>query len=182
MHGVTVSDSQKAAFVNLLGRYIKKRNHKVIVVFDGGPHRYPATEKQKGITVWHSGEFQSADDLIITYVQEHHTKELLVVTLDREICKKVGEVKVQTVEPDFFYAKVRELCMSTKTVPTLAQLDVRKLSDEDDEAVDALMREAAGMKLPVKEEHVHVQSGLQQSRCVRASKKEKKYLKLVDKL
>lgn len=180
-HGLNVSDTQKSAFVNLLGRYIKKRNHKVLVFFDGGPHRYPAHEKQKGITVWHSGELQSADDLIISYVQEHRTKELLVVTLDREICKKVGESRAQTIDPDFFYQKVRDACESCKTEPSYADLNVRKLSDENDDEVDAIMAQAAGMKIPFKEE-VSTARDKQQSPRVRCSKKEKGYIKILEKL
>ena len=51
LHGPTVSDMQRGAFANLLGRYIKKRNHKITVVLDGGPYLYPTFEKQKGITI-----------------------------------------------------------------------------------------------------------------------------------
>ncbi len=181
LHGLNVSDMQKSAFVNLLGRYIKKRNHKVIVVFDGGPHRYPDKEKQKGVAVWHSGELQSADDLIIAYAQEHRTKELLVVTLDREICKKVGESRAETVDPFFFYAKIQEVCNPLRLAASSDVTGIYKLSEEENEEVDALMREAAGMKVPLKDEEESAVRK-QTSPSSRSSKKERAYLRAIDKL
>ncbi len=150
-HGVTVSDAQKSAFINLLGRYMKKRNHRILVVFDGGPHFWPLVEKQKGVAVWHSGERQSADDLIIAYAHEHKNKDIVAVTADGEIVKKVGQADVQVIDPSFFYEKVKEVCTSHSVKAPTHYTGIEKLSDEDDEMVDALMFEAAGMKIPCKD-------------------------------
>ena len=133
IHGPEISETQRSAFVNLLGRYIKKRQHKIVVFFDGGAFYYPSMEKQKGVTVWYSGQNQSADDLIITYAQEHHTKELLVVTLDGQLCAKVGESRVETVDPVFFYERIRLVCNPEKKVSSFESGMIEKLTEERDE-------------------------------------------------
>jgi len=178
MHGPEVSETQRSAFVNLLGRYLKKRHHKVVVAFDGGPDYYPSQEKQKGVMVWYSGLKQTADDLIISYVQEHRTKELLVVTLDRELCNKVGESRAETVDPVFFYHRVREICDPAKTETVADADEVCKLSDESDEELDTLMYEAAGMRMPIKDESE--KTGTKKGNEV--SKKERAYQRYLDKL
>ncbi len=181
LHGQDVSEVQRSAFVNLMGRYIKKRQHKVMVFFDGGPYYYPSAEKQKGVTVWYSGQNQSADDLIITYAQEHRNREMLVVTLDRELCNKVGESRVETVEPMFFYERVHAVCNPEKKSGPELHTDIFKLSEDSNEELDKIMYEAAGMRIPLKDER---ESGHQKQSASgeHASKKEKAYRRYVDKL
>ncbi len=181
IHGPEISETQRSAFVNLLGRYLKKRQHKVLVVFDGGPFYYPSMEKQKGVTVWYSGQNQSADDLIITYAQEHRTKELLVVTLDGQLCAKVGESRVETVDPVFFYERVRSVCDPEKRGPASESGAIEKLTEEHDEEVDLLMYEAAGMRVPLKEEQGEVSRKTGRA-ADQSSKKERAYRRYIDKL
>ena len=181
LHGQDVSEVQRSAFVNLMGRYIKKRQHKVMVFFDGGPYYYPSAEKQKGVTVWYSGQNQSADDLIITYAQEHRNREMLVVTLDRELCNKVGESRVETVEPLFFYERVHAVCSPEKKSISVSYTDIYKLSEDNDVEVDKIMYEAAGMRIPLKDEHENGQQK-QSASGEHASKKEKAYRRYIDKL
>lgn len=181
LHGPEVSEAQRSAFVNLMGRYTKKRHHKVMVVFDGGPYYYPSSEKQKGVVVWYSGQNQSADDLIVTYAQEHRNKELLVVTLDRELCSKVGESRAETIEPLFFYEKVQSVCRPEKKSPSETTGDVLKLSEEQDDEIDRLMYEAAGMRVPHKDEQGDLQRK-QSGSGEHSSKKERAYKRYIDKL
>jgi predicted RNA-binding protein with PIN domain len=180
IHGPLVTDVQRSAFVNLLGAYLKRRSHKLHVVFDGGPCINPLREKQKGVSVWYSGEHQSADDLIISYVHEHKNKEFLVVTLDREIRQKVGQCRAETMDPTLFYEKVYEICHPPSLVRAGSSQTICKLSDEEDHDLDELMHEAAAMKTPFKDEN---SSG---TRIVgsseRSSKKDKAYKKVIDKL
>lgn len=45
-----VTPTQRSAFINLLGRYSDRRNHKINVIFDGGQNVIqPKTEKQRGL-------------------------------------------------------------------------------------------------------------------------------------
>ena len=179
-YGVTVSDAHKSAFINLLGRYMKKRNHRILVVFDGGPHFWPLVEKQKGVAVWHSGERQSADDLIIAYAQEHKNKDIVAVTADGEIIKKVGQADVHVIDPHFFYEKVKEVCSPNISETPIHSTHVEKLSDEDDEIVDALMFEAAGMKIPCKDYEGQMEKHRSLKKNV--SKKDALYQRKINKL
>lgn len=181
VHGPEISETQRSAFVNLLGRYLKKRQHKVLVVFDGGPFYYPSMEKQKGVAVWYSGQNQSADDLIITYAQEHRTKELLVVTLDGQLCAKVGESRAETVDPVFFYERVRSVCDPAKKVSESEGGAIEKLTEENDEELDLVMYEAAGMRVPIKDEQNETMQR-KEGTADKGSKKERAYRRYIDKL
>src|SRR3989338_7567717 len=44
VHGSECNDAQRRAFVNFMGRYMKKRLHKLVIVFDAGPCTYPRSE------------------------------------------------------------------------------------------------------------------------------------------
>ena len=181
IHGPQVTESQRAAFVNLLGAYLKRRQHKVYIVFDGGPCLNPMKEKQKGVSVWYSGEYQSADDLIISYVREHKNKEFLVITLDREIRQKVGECRAETADAVFFYQKIQDLCHPKVVAHNNQYGNIQKLSDEHNPDLDSLMHEAASMKIPFKDEKENYLEKIGMS-SDRQSKKEKAHKRVIDKL
>jgi predicted RNA-binding protein with PIN domain len=184
IHGPNVSEMQRSACANLLGRYVKKRQHKVIMVFDAGPCIYPMQEKKHGITVIYSGSFQSADDTIVKFVQDNAQKEILVISADRELLQQVEQLKAHTLEPLVFYAKVREVCtVSDKTEAVQADGSVIKFTimydDENYADVDEIMYEAAYMKIPEKDNSDYTSSSIKKNDL---SKKEKLRKKAWDKL
>ena len=180
LHGVSVSEMQVRAFVNLLGFYLKKRNHKMKVILDGGQSSFLIKERQKGIDIWYSGYNRSADEVIIEYAFDHKNKDLVVVTQDREICQKMTEYGIEVIDPFIFYQRVKDVCQgSEKPKAVDYENQIKKISDEKDEAIDALMKEAAGMKIPFKHD---VEYKKQRIACDKLSKKEKSRQKALDKL
>jgi predicted RNA-binding protein with PIN domain len=147
-----ISETQRSAFVNLLGRYSAKRGHKVHVVYDAGPCVYPSKEKQRGITIHYSGEYQSADDLIMSFCEDHKGKEILVVTADREIISHVETYSAEVVDPKTFYDKVKEAFALSEKALKKKQGNIVKISKNENSDIDALMLEAAGMNVPSKDE------------------------------
>ena len=84
LHSGKISDMQRRAFINMLGKYGEKKNHRIVVVFDGGPDTWPTQQRDHGVTIIYSGIKKSADDLIKDLLnQKHHN--LLVITWDNEI-------------------------------------------------------------------------------------------------
>ncbi len=178
IYGIHVSESNIHAFVNVLGSYIKKRNHKIIVMLDGGLTSFIDKEKQKGIDLWYSGHKRSADEIIIEYVIKNAQKDILVVTEDREILQKIQMYKKNTIDPLAFYARVQEVCYATEK-SSASDVSIKKTADEENPDLDEVMLQAAHMKASCKEEHDSKEAQIKQNKL---SKKEKLRKKSLDKL
>ncbi|MCF7900132.1 NYN domain-containing protein [Candidatus Babeliales bacterium] len=176
-----ISEKQRTAFVNLMGRYSKKRGHKVIIVFDAGPCRYPLTEKDHGVTVIYSGEYQSADDIIMDFVQKHENKDILVVTEDREIIQAVERCHEDALDPRTFYEKVKNAFNVSDEVLKKELSGIIKLSDTENEDLDALMHYAASMNMQVKDDECYTVHD-RQKKGQEVKKSQRNRLKKVDKL
>jgi len=178
-----ITETERSAFVNLLGRYSNKRGHKVQIVFDRGPCRYPMKEKQHGVMVVFSGEFQSADDVIITFCKDHPNKDMVVVTADREIIQAVVSGNCEVVEPKVFYEKVKAVFQKSEQATARQRASVVKTSGDADSDIDAIMLEAAGMKVPEKDEgDEYLIPRHHQPKGQEVSKRERKKIKKIDKL
>lgn len=130
-----ISDEQRRAFINMLGRYAERKNHHIIVVFDGGPDVWPSQEKDHGILVNYSGIKQSADDLIKkALLQKPH---VLLVTSDNELkaAAKHGTMVMDSLE---FYTLVKKEFMAKEK--EVAKGVLQKTSKEENLLVDELMR------------------------------------------
>lgn len=178
-----ITETERTAFVNLLGRYSAKRGHKIQIVFDRGPCHYPMKEKHRGVTVVFSGELQTADDIIIAFCKEHPTKDLLVVTGDRAIISAVSGGNCEVVAPPLFYQKVKQTFEKSAEATARQRGHVVKTAEDADSEIDAIMLEAAGMKVPEKDEGEEYQAPRHhQPRGKELSKKERKKVKKIDKL
>jgi predicted RNA-binding protein with PIN domain len=182
IHGPDSNDTKRSAFINFMGRYIKKRNHKVIVVFDAGPCTYPMKEKSHGVQVIYSGEFQTADDIIVKFVQDNPSKEIVVITKDREIISHVTALSKEVIDPFEFYNKVGQAFESSERAQMGKIGTLMKLSDEEDPELDDLMREAAQMKTPDKDTQEYTVPRHHEPKGQSLSKKERARLKALDKL
>lgn len=183
LEDIFISEKQRAAFVNLMGKYSSKKGHKIIIVFDAGPCRHPIKEKDHGITVIYSGEYQSADDVIMQFVREHENKDILVVTEDREIIAVAEQCNEDAVAPRTFYNKVKAAFSVSDDDLKKELSGVVKLSEMHNEDLDALMHQAAGMSMQQKDEgDEYLVPRHHQPKGQSVTKKQKKRLKKVDKL
>lgn len=174
VHGVHVSEQQRSAFVNLMGRYIQKRTHnKVLIFFDAGPCTYPLQQKQKGVPVIFSGEYKSADDMIMEYITEHKQKELLVVTYDREIKTYAARYAIETLEPEVFYTTIKNILTSTACKPKKQDHTLRKLIDEENPELDTLM-ELYSAAIPQDSYHHEYQEERVRAHALKKKEKRKK--------
>lgn len=178
IHGKESHDNQRSALINLLGRYVQKRNHKIVIFFDGGSSTIPYQEKQKGIIVWFSGQQKTADDLIIEYVQTHKGKDMLVVTLDRDLKNQCG-LYAPSLEPLLFYGRIQELLTTGMHKKIDHDNLVIKLTDEADPYVDALMVQAGSVPYAPKDE---VEGRFVLLSAQKLSKKQKLKNKILDTL
>ena len=168
-----VSEAQRRAFITMLGKYAHKRNHTIVVVFDGGPDVWPSQEKDHGILVAYSGIKQSADDLIKKALIQK--PQVLLVTSDNELkaaAAKQGSMMMDSIE---FYNLVKhELAPREK----LAAGTIHKTSKEENALLDELMRKDTQMIYKGESEETHERK----SRGQIPSKKERAYLQKLKKL
>ena len=129
-----ISDSQRRAFINMLGKYGQKKNHHIVVVFDGGPDVWPSQEKDHGIMVAYSGIKQSADDLIKKALLQK--PQVLLVTSDNEL-KAAAKASTMVMDSLEFYMLVKQE-LAHKEKPVKGTL--HKTSAEENPLVDELMR------------------------------------------
>src|SRR3990172_4140407 len=98
----TVSEQERKNFLETIGRYAHKKHHKVIIVFDGGPYEWPHKERFMDMDVLYTGFKQSADTFIMHYIEEHQTKDILLVSSDHEINMHASEFEVPSIgSPEF---------------------------------------------------------------------------------
>jgi predicted RNA-binding protein with PIN domain len=168
-----ISDEQRRGFINMLGRYAERKNHTIVVVFDGGPDTWPLQQKDHGILVTYSGIKQSADDLIKKALQQK--PHVLLVSSDNELkaAAKHGTMVMDSLE---FYTLVKQELMPKEK--TVAKGSLQKTSKEENPLVDELMRKDTQPIYKGKSE----ESKERRSKGQTPSKKERAYLQKLKKL
>lgn len=64
LDGREASEQARNQFLAQLGRYARRKKHKIILIFDGGSSPMPEKTEQHGINLVYSGYIDTADDLI----------------------------------------------------------------------------------------------------------------------
>lgn len=142
------SDRQRAVFLSQLGVYVVRKNHTVVVVFDGGPHEWPSREHKAGVQVVYSGARHSADDYICDYIRENKHKEILLVSSDGMLNSVANEAGVPSIDSHSFYALLMQALYERKSDLTRKsagkQIDNQlvKLHHDIPSEVDKYMEEA----------------------------------------
>ncbi len=149
---IEIADQAKNQFIAQLNRYGKKKNHAIVVVFDGGMSIWPDTEKIGIVTVVHSGTRESADDYIKRYLDEHKNKELLLVSTDRAIGQHAWDLGIESLDAiDFYMLLQEEIASDQNNHPHAPQQKIMKLTEREYPELDELMRQASKTVMPKKE-------------------------------
>jgi predicted RNA-binding protein with PIN domain len=148
----TITDRERMQFIARLSAYGRRKGHKVVIVFDGGPHEWPFKEHMKTVTIVYSGIHESADDYIKEYIEAHHMKDLLLVSSDSELNRCADRLNIPSIDSSTFAHLVYQE-LSTKQVALHTQDDVVKLHEGGTVDIDALMMEASKV-VPQKSEDV----------------------------
>ena len=80
-----ISEVMRTRFIKGIAAYTRQSGNKVVIVFDGMAQDDAYEEYGRGVQVVYSGTRETADDYIKRYVEKHHTKDLMLVTSDREL-------------------------------------------------------------------------------------------------
>ena len=176
----TITDKERMHFIAQLTVYGKRKGHKMVIVFDGGPHEWPFKENHKTVTIVYSGMHESADDYIKEYLDAHHAKDLLLVSSDSELNRCAARLGIPSIDSSSFYQLLHQELSLKKTVSE-KQSEVIKLSHENSPDIDALMIEAS-KSIPIKSDDIVPISKKRDANKAQTSKQERALLKKLNKL
>ena len=176
----SITDKERAHFIAQLSAYGRRKGHKIVIVFDGGPHEWPFKENMKVVTVVYSGIHESADDYIKEYIDAQRTQDLLLVSSDNELNRWAERLNIPSIDSSTFYQLMYQE-LSTKQVVSGKQHEVVKLHDNDMSYVDTLMMEAS-KTVPQKSEDVTIKPKRHHDKKDELNKSERALLKKLKKL
>jgi predicted RNA-binding protein with PIN domain len=178
--GADVSHSARTRFIAHCAQYARRKNHTLIVVFDGGPHQWMFKEVINGVTVVYSGQQKTADDVIKGYIEQYHSHDALLVSSDRELNVCAQAHGVTSINSRDFYQLMREDVNTVQQSKKTGNDVIIKLADATLPEVDELMRSLVG-NVPIKKEDF---GGSQTSKSAskKMSKEERMLLKKLKKL
>jgi hypothetical protein len=195
-------DKQRKQFIELLGFYKKKKTKEIkeiIVVFDGGFFRHAEREIKLGVVVVFSGQKSSADEWILNYVQNNKEKQILLVSMDRELISKSNRFKVDNIKVFDFY----KIIQNTVLVDELSGFYDKNMQDflykfedkldgfqdvqdgfehKDNKALDLLMKQYSFGIETVSKDDSYKELNSRKSKGQKLSKKEKTIYKKIKKL
>src|SRR5438445_2641405 len=166
----TITDQERAQFIAQLGMYGRRKGHKMVIVFDGGPHEWPFKENKKAMTIVYSGIHESADDYIKDYVEAHRAKDLLLVSSDSELNRWAAWHNIPSIDSSSFYQLLYQE-LSLKETVSAEQNEVIKLAHDDVSDIDTLMLEAS-KSVPIKSEDFAPVNKSRDSKKAQVSKQE----------
>lgn len=173
-----VSHAQRDALVNELVNYARKKGFLCVIVFDGGSFSYPYTISHQHAQIIFSGYKEKADAVIMRFIDDHRSDELLIVSSDREIRDYArARQKVSMPVDQFYYTHVGASDKESKKVRT----PLYKQAQDAPPELDELML-AASEQVPAKDGDADALNGSRKSTARRLSKKERQLHKIVRKL
>jgi predicted RNA-binding protein with PIN domain len=176
----TTTDKERAQFIAQLSAYGRRKGHKMIIVFDGGPHEWPFRENMKTVQIVYSGIHATADDYIKEYVEAHQAKDLLLVSSDSELNRWVARHNIPSIDSLSFFQLLRQELREKnvtheKTVDTVVKLGTSQFD------IDQLMMEAS-KSVPIKSEDLAPVNKGRDVKQAQVSKNERALLKKLNKL
>lgn len=175
-----ISEHERSIFLAQLARYARRKGHKIIVVFDGGPYQWTHKEVQFDIQVIYSGMHESADEYIHEYLIDHQTKDMLLVTSDHELRLMASALSITSITTQDFHQLVRE---ALRPVPETEMKpgQLIKMTEQENKELDELMREATAT-IPIKEDDLAARAHRLYKKGKKVSKRERLLLQKLKKL
>jgi len=176
----TTTDQERARFISQLSSYGRRKGHKMIIVFDGGPHEWPFRENGKRVTVIYSGIHETADDYIKEYVETHREKDLLLVSSDSELNRWAERHNIPSIDSSSFHGLLYQELLVNNIVHANASDTITKMGTSQFD-IDQLMMEAS-KTVPIKSEDLAPLAKGRDSKKSQSSKNERALIKKLNKL
>ena len=173
-----IVQQDRERYINTLKRYAKKKQHTIILVFDGGFSDWQSREKHGNVIVIYSGTRDSADEVIKRYLEENKDKDLLLVTADRQIIDHAAHFQIVSIDPLVFDNYVKQALGKLAASQVVAQSEAKKIHHDQDDELDALMEQASMVIEQKPEEDLRTKSMQRRKDFVLSKKKRKVMAKL----
>ena len=147
-HGRKVTEPERERFIAQIGRYGRIKDHKMVVVFDGGPVEWTFKERKNGVSVVYAGHHESADDVIKRYLGEQKTRDILLVSSDHELRERASRLSFPSIGSFHFYQIMVEVLQEKGEVQIVTG-QVVKTKKKENTDLDALMEESSRV-IPIK--------------------------------
>jgi len=174
-----ISHKQRDLFVDNLCDYFRKRKLKGVIVFDGGESCYPYHVKKGLVEVIFSGYKESADDVILRYLDEYKGHEVVLVSSDRVLRDYASTLGKESIKADEFYRRFVDR-PEKKDVVGIRDAAVHKLSEAVLPELDRLMIMSTD-QIELKESD-HLGEKLRERSSRKISKKGRKQHQIFNKL
>jgi predicted RNA-binding protein with PIN domain len=179
-HGVRlIDDAIRRRFIHGVAAYARHSGNKVVIVFDGGSYDDAHEQYGRGVQVVYSGTRETADDYIKRYVEKHSTKDLMLVTSDREINSIADRYDIPSLDAHEFVRVLRYSEHERSGQGSATNAPIIKTSTEDIPELDILMETGSKM-VPQKSDDIKIVN--RKSAAQKISKKERELMKKVKKL
>ncbi len=180
----TITDKERSQFIKNLSAYGRRKEHKMVIVFDGGPHEWPFRENMKIVTIVYSGIHETADDFIKEYMHVHRAKDLLLVTSDAELNRCAQQLQISSIDSLSFSQLVREGLRVQEVAGHKNGDIVVKLAHDNDNSsdIDELMMQASKSVSIKSEDLAPVDNKNREAKKSQHSKNERALLKKLNKL
>lgn len=175
-----VNEKQLRNFISMLGQYAVKKQHKILVVFDGEPYSIISS---RYINIKYTGTYESADEYIINYVQRNKLKDTLVVSSDNGLINSVDHEGLYTIRSDAFYNLIKDQDNdSLSQEPEITNIIKLKKdrSEQENSDLDKLM--ISGSQDIVYKDKIVEKPDNDKLYPKKLSKKEKKILNIIKKI
>ena len=181
LDGREASEQARNQFLAQLGRYARRKRHKIILIFDGGSSSMPEKTEQHGINLIYSGYVDTADDLIKKKLTDLHGKDVLLVSSDRELISWASKYDIPSIEAADFYELLQSALAAHPEVGVDVVINEIQLSDGAEQDLDTLMEEASRV-VPIKQQDLIGRVERRTSPSYKQSKINRKLLDILKKL
>jgi len=146
-----ITAKERVTFIAKLNQYATYKNHRMMLVFDGGPYESVYKEAVHLVTVIYSGARKTADDVIKNYISKNSALDLLLVSSDRDLNRYASRFGITSIDSHAFYRLLQE-GIANNTLKKVARGDnIIKLTESTNPELDQLMQGIVGA-VPIKQE------------------------------
>jgi predicted RNA-binding protein with PIN domain len=176
-----LSHTQRDAFVGELVRYFQQRHIDGKVIFDGGDTSYPFRVQKGSIEIVFSGYKESADDVILRYLDELKGHQVVLVSSDRALRDYAHMLGKESIKADEFYRRYVKSSSAQCHAQHANDHEAHKLSREIFPELDALMQEHSSQMRSKDGDAVHTEKSARIAHQ-KISKKERRRQRVIKKL
>lgn len=133
----TITEKERMQFIARLSGYGRNKGHKIVIVFDGGPHEWPFKENMKVVQIVYSGMHETADDYIKEYIEGHKAKDLLLVSSDSELNRYAQHRNIPSIDSATFSQLLYEEMKNSKSSSAKPQDTIVKIAQDKEFSSDA---------------------------------------------